>query len=52
MLWFLLCILRDIPPFSSLLAGAIPNIANTAHAVGLGMGALIAALPLFIRKPA
>lgn len=50
MLWFLLCILRDVPPFSNLLEGVIPNIANTAHAVGLFMGAAAAALPLWLRR--
>jgi GlpG protein len=52
MLWFLLCILRDIPPFSHLLADAIPPIANTAHAVGLIVGAVIAYVPLLVRKAA
>jgi GlpG protein len=51
MLWFLLCILRDIPPFSSMLT-AIPQIANSAHAVGLVVGAAIAYVPLLARKPA
>jgi len=32
--------------------GAIPPIANTAHAVGLIAGAGIAYLPLMVRKPA
>ncbi len=52
MLWFTLCILRDIPPFSSMLAEVIPPIANAAHAVGLLAGAAIAYLPLVVRKPA
>ena len=52
MLWFLLCILRDIPPFTALLAEAIPPIANTAHGVGLLLGAAIAYVPLAIRKTA
>jgi GlpG protein len=52
MLWFVLCILRDIPPFTSLLEGAIPAIANSAHAVGLIAGAAIAYAPLLVRKPA
>jgi GlpG protein len=51
LLWFALCILRDIPPFSELLKGAIPQIANTAHAVGLVVGAAIAYVPLLVRKP-
>ena len=37
MLWFVLCIFRDVPPFSHLLT-AIPHVANTAHAVGLIAG--------------
>ena len=52
MLWFALCILRDIPPFTALLEGAIPPIANTAHAVGLLVGAGIAYAPLLVRIPA
>jgi len=52
MLWFTLCILRGIPPFSSLLADVIPPIANSAHAVGLFAGAAIAYFPLLVRKPA
>jgi len=52
MLWFTLCILRDIPPFNGLLEGAIPPIANSAHAVGLLAGAAIGYLPLLVRKPA
>ena len=32
--------------------GAIPAIANTAHAVGLITGAAIAYAPLLVRKPA
>ncbi len=46
MLWFTLCILRDIPPFDSLLKDAIPPIANTAHAVGLIVGVVVAYAPL------
>jgi GlpG protein len=52
MLWFTLCILRDIPPFSGLLADVILPIANAAHAVGLLTGAAIAYLQLMVRKPA
>src|SRR5262245_54653136 len=51
MLWFVLCILRDIPPFSGFLH-AIPPIANTVHIVGLIVGATIAYVPLLVRKPA
>src|SRR5262245_19799385 len=42
MLWFVLCILRDIPPFHAFLRDAIPPIANSAHGVGLIVGATIA----------
>jgi hypothetical protein len=51
MLWFVLCILRDIPPFAGFLR-AIPPIANTVHIVGLIAGAAIAYVPLLVRKPA
>jgi len=50
LLWFALCILRDIPPFHELLKDAIPAIANTAHAVGLLMGAAIAYVPVAARR--
>jgi GlpG protein len=46
LLWFGLCIARDVPPFASVLQGAIPPIANSAHAVGLFVGAAIAYAPL------
>jgi len=52
LLWFTLCILRDIPPFHELLKDAIPAIANTAHAVGLLAGAAIAYLPVAVRRAA
>ena len=52
LLWFVLCIARDIPPFSTTLEGSIPRIANSAHAVGLLVGAALAYAPLLIRKPA
>jgi GlpG protein len=52
LLWLGLCILRDIPPFSRMLEGAIPAIANTAHLVGLAVGAAIAYVPIMVRKPA
>jgi GlpG protein len=52
MLWLALCILRDVPPFASLLEGTIPPIANSAHVVGLMMGAAIAYVPLLVRKAA
>jgi len=51
MLWLALCILAEVPPFSGFL-GAIGNVANTAHVVGLIMGAAIAYVPLLVRKAA
>lgn len=50
LLWLVLCILRDIPPFSDLLASAIPSIANSAHVAGLLTGAAIAFFPLCFRR--
>jgi GlpG protein len=52
LLWFVLCIAREIPPFASMLQDAIPPIANSAHAVGLAVGAALAYAPLLVRKPA
>jgi GlpG protein len=52
LLWFVLCIAREVPPFASVLQGSIPPIANSAHAVGLAVGAALAYAPLLIRKPA
>lgn len=51
-LWFIVCIARDVPPFSSFLQGSIPPIANSAHAVGLFVGAALAYVPIILRKPA
>jgi GlpG protein len=50
LLWFALCIARDVPPLASVLQGAIPPIANSAHAVGLFVGAAIAYAPLLFPK--
>jgi GlpG protein len=50
-LWLVLCILADVPPFSGFL-GALQNVANSAHVVGLIMGAAIAYVPLLVRKAA
>ena len=52
LLWLALCILSEFPPFDGLIGGAIGSIANTAHAVGLAVGAAIAYAPLLVRKPA
>jgi GlpG protein len=51
MLWLVLCILADVPPFTEFL-GALQNVANSAHVVGLIAGAAIAYVPLLVRKPA
>lgn len=51
MVWLVLCILRDFPPFDSLLGGMIKDrIANTAHVVGLILGAAIGYAPVLLRK--
>lgn len=51
MVWLVLCILRDFPPFDSLLGGMIKDrIANTAHVVGLIVGAAIGYAPVLLRK--
>jgi rhomboid protease GlpG len=52
LLWFGLCIAAEFPPFDSLIGGTIGGIANTAHAVGLLLGAALAYAPLLMRKPA
>ena len=52
MLMFVLCIARDYPPFDTMLAGWIPKIANSAHAVGLFAGMAIAYAPLLVRRSA
>jgi GlpG protein len=51
MLWLVLCILADVPPFSGFLR-ALQNVANSAHVVGLVAGATIAYVPVLMRKPA
>jgi GlpG protein len=51
MIWLVLCILAEFPPFDSLIGGAIGGIANTAHVVGLATGACIAYAPLLFRRP-
>jgi GlpG protein len=51
-LWFVLCIARDHPPFHGWIGDTIPRVANTAHAVGFFLGMAIAYAPLLVRKPA
>jgi GlpG protein len=48
--FFAICIIKDYPPFDSLLGGLLPPIANTAHLVGLGMGLAIGYSPVLLRK--
>jgi GlpG protein len=50
LLWLVLCILRDVPPFSEALSPTIPPIANSAHVAGLVAGAGAACLPLLFRR--
>lgn len=50
LIWFVLCILRDYPPFDTSLSQWIPNIANTAHAVGFFAGMAIAYGPLLLPR--
>ncbi len=49
-LFFALCIVKDYPPFNSLLGGLLPPVANTAHLVGLGMGLAIGYAPVLLRR--
>jgi GlpG protein len=51
LVWFALCILREVPPFDALLGGLIKDrIANMAHAVGLILGAAIGYAPVMLRR--
>jgi GlpG protein len=51
-LWLVLCILGDIPPFDQMLPETLQHVANGAHVVGLLAGAAIAYVPLLARRPA
>jgi GlpG protein len=51
-LWFVLCIVRDYPPFDGWLGGTIDRVANSAHAVGLFAGLAIAYAPLLVKRAA
>ena len=49
--WLVLCILRDFPPFDSFLGGMIRDrVANTAHIVGLVVGVVVGYAPVLLRK--
>jgi GlpG protein len=51
LLWLVLCILRDYPPFEGMLRGLIPHgVANTAHVVGLLVGMAAGYLPLLVKR--
>ena len=41
MLFYTLCVLRDLPPFEASLGSVLPHVANTAHTVGLAMGVVV-----------
>ena len=49
MAWLVLCILREFPPFDSLL-GMLPKAANTAHVVGLVVGISVGYAPLLFGR--
>jgi GlpG protein len=51
-LWLVLCILGDIPPFDQMLPETLRHVANGAHVIGLVAGGVIAYVPLFARRPA
>jgi len=50
--WLVLCILREVPGFHAMLSDALPAVANTAHVVGLLVGAAVAYAPVVLRKAA
>ncbi len=41
LLFYALCVLRDLPQLADTLGRTLPHVANTAHTVGLVMGAVI-----------
>ncbi len=51
-LWFALCIAGEFPPMDRILPEDMTHVANSAHAVGLAVGAAAAYAPLLLRKPA
>ena len=52
LLWFFLCIGGAFPPLDQVLPESMTHVANSAHAVGLIVGAAWAYAPLMLRKPA
>jgi len=51
-LWLVLCLLGDIPPFAGLLPETMRHVANGTHVVGLVAGGVIAYVPLLARRSA
>jgi GlpG protein len=49
MAWLVLCILREFPPFDSILS-MLPKAANTAHVVGLVVGMAAGYAPLLVKR--
>jgi len=50
MVFFVLGILRDIPPLDAFLGAVLPRMANTAHAVGLVMGLAFVWIPAEFKR--
>lgn len=50
MAFFVLCIVKDYPPFDSLVGHLLPPVANTAHIVGLAMGLALGYAPVLLRR--
>ncbi|MCO6453733.1 MAG: rhomboid family intramembrane serine protease [Pirellulaceae bacterium] len=48
--FFVLCVLREFPPLDEVLGSFLPRVANTAHGVGLALGAAWGYLPLWWRR--
>ena len=48
MVFFVLGILRDLPPLEPILGVVLPRMANTAHAVGLVLGLAFAWIPFVV----
>jgi len=52
LLFFFLCIGGAFPPLNSVLPESLTHVANSAHAVGLIVGAALAYAPIILKKPA
>lgn len=51
MLWFVLCLARSFTPPGGGILSFMPEIANSAHVVGLFAGMAIAYVPVMLRSP-